>query len=331
MSNIREVSRLAGVSTATVSRALSQPEKVSSDALAKVRAAVEEAQYRPNLLARNFRSVRNYSLIVLVPDITNPFFTTVIQGIEDTAQRKGYSVLLGDTRDSAKREEDYIKRVETRQSDGIIQMRPHYAGAPPPPAHLRIVNAGGCEGTPYECVRIDNEGAAKAIVDHLIALGHRRIGVISGPRDNPHAVSRLRGYRRSLAEAGIAYDSALVAEGSFSPRSGLDAAAHFIGMRGAGRPTAVFSINDEMAIGALQGFKKAGLRIPEDISITGFDDSEFSRFCDPPLSTVAQPGYAMGCAAAETLIRMIEGERAGEMDIVLPYELIIRQSTAPPA
>ncbi len=327
MSNIREVSRVAGVSTATVSRALSTPDKVSEKTLKKVYDAVEKVQYRPNMMAQNFRATRAWSLMVLVPDITNRFFATVIQGIEDTAQKNGYSVLLGDTRDSEQREAEYIRRVETRQSDGIIQLRPHHKGDPKPAEHLKIVNACGCEGTPYDCVRIDNVGASRAIVDHLIDMGHRRIGVISGLADNPHSIDRLKGYHQSLAAAGIAPDSSLITHGDFTLWSGLQAAGHFTRMPARHRPTAIFSMNDDMAIGALQGLKNASLRVPDDISIAGFDDTEYARFSDPALTTIAQPGYDLGRCAADRVLRLIEGDEDATADIVLPHELILRQST----
>ncbi|AOS98646.1 HTH-type transcriptional repressor CytR [Microbulbifer aggregans] len=328
MSSIREVSRVAGVSIATVSRALSTPEKVSKEALRKVHEAVEKVGYRPNMMARNFRAARAYSIVVLVPNLSNLFFATVIRGIEDAAQQKGYSVLLGDTRDSSAREEEYTRLVETRQADGILQLRPHTPGKSlQPKADIPIVSAAGCEDTPYPSVRIDNAGAAEEVVNYLIAQGHERIGVLAGLAANPHSRDRLRGYRASLERAGIPFDEDLLVNGDFTMGSGLMAANHFARMKN--RPTAIFSMNDEMAIGCIKGLKTAGIRVPEEMSITGFDDIEFARYSDPPLTTVAQPAEELGRASFNTLLELIEGQELQQTETVLPYDFVVRKSTPP--
>ncbi len=329
MSSIRDVARTAGVSVATVSRALSAPEKVSSASLEKVRNAIKEVGYKPNMLARNFRSARSYSIVVLVPDIANPFYSLVIRAIEDRAQQKGYAVLLGDTRGTPEREQEYIRRVETRLADGVVQLRPHSEHSKNTvPDDIACVNACGCEFTTGPSIRIDNRGAAKTMVEYLISLGHRRIGVISGLKDNPHAIDRMEGYREALRDAGIPFEKELVAEGDFTMWSGLNSAFQFCHMKK--RPTAIFSMNDEMAIGAIQTFKAQGIRVPEDISVTGFDDIAYAKYCDPSLTTISQPAEEMGKMATDMLLRIIEGEKLTQTECVLPAEFIIRKSTAPP-
>lgn len=326
MSSIREVARVAGVSVATVSRTLSSPEKVSTTTLEKVHRAIEKVQYRPNMLARNFRSTRAFSIVVLVPDITNPFFSTVIRGIEDQAQKQGYAVLLGDTRDTRERERDYVRLVETRLADGVIQLSPHSGKVVDPADNdIAYVNACGCETTPAPSVRVDNVGGAQTMVDYLIGLGHRRIGVISGLEDNPHTMDRLRGYKLSLERAGIEFRDELVAGGNFTMWSGLEAARHFCDMDEP--PTAIFCMNDEMAIGAIQTLKACRFRVPEDISVTGFDNIQYSKYWDPALTTIAQPAEAMGKTATEVLIKVIEGEKPEQSEYVLPYEFIERASS----
>lgn len=324
MSSIRDVARAAGVSVATVSRALANPEKVSEASLTKVKDAVKSVGYRPNLLARSFRSARSYAIVVLVPDITNPFFAQVIQAIEDYTQTRGYAVLLGDTRESSEREQEYVNRVETRLADGVIQLRPQsmVRGSPSVP----WVNACGCFGTPTPSVRIDNVAAAQTVVDHLIGLGHQRIGVISGLKDNPHSLDRLEGYRQGLKTAGLTFEPELVAEGNFTMQSGQQAVQHFLSMTE--RPTALFCMNDEMAIGAIQALQKHGLKVPEDLSVTGFDDINYAKYWSPGITTVAQPAEAIGHAAAEMLINLIEGSPPQNAEIVLPTEFVNRQSTA---
>lgn len=329
MSTIRDVSKEAGLSIATVSRALSAPEKVSKDSLKKVHLAIDKLQYRPNMLSQKFRNKTANSIVVLVPNIANLFFTTVIRGIERIAQKRGFSVLLGDTRDSLQREQEYINLVETRQADGIIQLRPYsFENSVLPKANVLAVNASGCENTPYPVVRIDNVGTAKEVVQYLISLGHNHIGVISGLQKNPHSIDRMKGYKQALAEANLDYDPALVAEGDFTFWSGLNAAEHFTRMQKL--PTAIFCMNDEMAIGAMKGLKAKGLRIPQDISITGFDDLEVSRYVDPPLTTISQPAEKLGEKSAELLFQLIDDLAPSQTEYVLPVELVIRQSTAVP-
>lgn len=326
MSNIREVAHAAGVSVATVSRAITSPEKVSPASLKKVKDAIKAVGYRPNLLARNFRAAKSYAIVVLVPDITNPYFSQVIQAIEERAQQKGYAVLLGDTRESSKREQEYVNRVETRLADGVIQLRPQSMSASE--QNIPWVNACGCVGTPGPSVRIDNIGATKTVVDHLLALGHTRIGVISGLKDNPHTIDRLEGYKQSLSQAGIAFKKELIAEGDFTMWSGQNAAKQFFQLKE--RPSAICCMNDEMAIGAIQTLKAEGLRVPDDISITGFDDINYAKYWDPGLTTIAQPAEDIGKVAMDTLLRIIDGEDLSDQEIVLPTEFILRKSTAAP-
>lgn len=326
MSNIREVAHAAGVSVATVSRALTSPEKVSEESLKKVHDAIKAVGYRPNLLARNFRAAKSFAVVVLVPDITNPFFSQVIQAIEDRAQQKGYAVLLGDTRETSKREQEYVNRVETRLADGVIQLRPQSMSAST--ENIPWVNACGCEGTPGPSIRIDNVAATKTIVDHLISLGHKRIGIISGLKENPHTIDRLKGYKASLAAAGLPFQQELVAEGDFTMWSGQNAAKQFF--RLAEMPTAICCMSDQMALGAIQSIKAHGLRVPEDVSVTGFDDINYAKYWDPELTTVAQPAEEIGSVAMDWLLRIIEGEDLSDKELVLPTELVIRKSCCPP-
>ena len=325
MSSIRDVARAAGVSVATVSRALATPEKVSNASLKKVKEAVESIGYKPNLMARSFRSARAYAIVVLVPDITNPFFSTVIQAIGDVAQTRGYAVLLGDTRESSTREQEYVNRVETRLADGVIQLRPQSMSLSA--SDIPWVNACGCIDTPTPSVRIDNIKSARTMVDYLLSLGHQRIGVISGLPDNPHAIERLEGYRQSIATAGLTFEEDLVAYGDFTMQSGQEAAHQFYAM--ADRPTAVYCMNDQMAMGAIQTFKSKGIRIPQEMSVTGFDDIHYAQYWDPGLTTVAQPADEIGRIAAEMLLNIIEGQELPQPEVILPTQFIVRGSTTP--
>jgi LacI family repressor for deo operon, udp, cdd, tsx, nupC, and nupG len=330
--SIREVARLAGVSIATVSRALATPEKVSGKTLRRVLAQVERSRYRPNLLARNFRSKRAYSIVVLVPNIANPFFAEVIRGIEQIAQQHGYAVLLGDTEGRDDREAYYVSLVETRQADGVIQLRarlPEAALGADGALQIPFVNACECvEDAPCPRVRVDNVAAARTLTAHLAGLGHRRIGAILGPQRSPLTRDRLRGYRLALRSAGIGRDDALIAQGDFSMISGREAALKLFASRTP--PTAIFCFNDEMAMGAVQWLKGAGLSVPDDVSVAGFDDIEFASFCDPPLTTIEQPTRELGNAAMALLYEILSGGRPAHVTRTLPTKLIVRASTAAP-
>ena len=169
---------------------------------------------------------------------------------------------------------------------------------------------------------------AAKVINHLVGLGHTRIGVISGLKGNPHTIDRLKGYKQALEQNNIEFDPKLVIEGDFNYWSGLNAAQQFINM--SDRPTAVFSMNDEMAIAAMKGFADHGLKIPQDISVTGFDDMDVSRYVQPTLTTVAQPAEKIGIKAAEMLFELIQQGENNHDEFVLPYEFIIRESTAAP-
>lgn len=329
MATIRDVARAAGLSTGTVSKALSAPEKVSSKNLIKVQEAIAKLNYKPNMLAQKFRSNRSNTIVVMVPDIANLFFAKVISGIETVAQNAGISVLLGDTKDSLTQEQEFIRMVETRLADGLINLRPYRADDSLLPREgVPSVAASSCENTPSYSVRIDNVSAIHKVVNHLISLGHKRIGVVTGLKKNPHTIDRLKGYKLALEEAQISYDPSIVIEGDFNYWSGLSAAEQFSKMKN--MPTAICCFNDEMAIAAIRGFSEKGLKVPEDISVTGFDDMDVSRYIVPTLTTIAQPAEKIGERSAELLLSLINDDPPSAFEQILPYEFIIRESTAPP-
>lgn len=219
---------------------------------------------------------------------------------------------------------------ELGQVDGVIQLRacnPFPADAFAPGAPLPMVNA--CEvldDAPCPTIRLDNREAARTVTEHLIGLGHRRIGMIKGPRRSPLTRDRLAGYHDALEAAGIALDESLLCPGDFTPQSGYEAAGTLIARDDP--PTAIFCESDEMAIGAISRIKQAGLSVPGDISVAGFDDIAFASYSDPPLTTIAQPAEAFGRQAVAMLIDVLE-ERARDIQhAVLPHELVIRGSTA---
>ncbi|MDU9038068.1 LacI family DNA-binding transcriptional regulator [Pseudomonas corrugata] len=331
MSNIREVARLAGVSVATVSRTLKSPERVLPETRDKVNAAVEQAGYRPNLMAVQFRSRRTGNLVILVPAIANTFFARVISGAQQSAQAAGYRLLLCDTQGRAEVEREFAALVYARQADGVIQLRASnpFASLPPGAEALPLVNA--CEvikDAGFPTISLDNRAAAQAMTEYLIGLGHRRIGIIKGPRSSPLTLDRVAGYEDALRQAGLAVDPGLICHGDFTLNAGYDGAGAMLAL--AERPSALFCENDEMAIGALKRIKESGLRVPEDISLVGFDDIPFAAYCDPPLTTIAQPAETFGRRAVEMLIALIENKPVAERHVVLPFELTVRDSSAVP-
>jgi LacI family repressor for deo operon, udp, cdd, tsx, nupC, and nupG len=333
MATIYEVARRAGVSTATVSRVLSRPDVVALETRKKVLQAVERLGFTPNSGAANLRKLRTRKLLVTVPDISNPFFSQILQGIEDAAQRRGYSVLLGDTQHNDKREERYASMLKRKEADGLI-----FLGHRLPKEAASLVKAtaprcapivNGCEFSPrlgVPSVHIDNAKAAAEAMDHLYRLGHRRIGVITGPLVSPLSRDRLRGVK-TQAKAQAAEDELLVVQGDFSIASGAAMADQLLSRRDG--PTAVFCFNDGMAIGVLQAAKRLGRRIPDDLSVVGFDDIQFARYTDPALTTVAQPMREIGEGTVRLLLEILDGNEIAPVSVTLPHTLMVRSSTAP--
>jgi LacI family transcriptional regulator, repressor for deo operon, udp, cdd, tsx, nupC, and nupG len=333
MSTIQQVARTAGVSTATVSRALSNPEIVSEATRRKVQNAVEALHYSPNAAARSLRTLRSGKLLVTVPDIANPFFSLIIQGIEDAAHREGYAVLLGDTGHDEEREEHYALILQRKEAEGLIFLGHRL---PQSLRHLLdqrsstapIVN--GCEFSPrlgVPSVHIDNAAAAQHAMSHLYGLGHRRIGVITGPLVSPLSRHRLRGVK-SRATAERAMHHLTVFQGDFSIASGLAGAAELMARKDP--PTAIFCFNDEMAIGVLDHARRIGLQVPDDLSVIGFDDIRFSRYLVPALTTVSQPMLQIGQETVRLMLEILRDASRRPESVTLPHKLMIRESTANP-
>ena len=333
MATIQDVARSAGVSTATVSRVLSAPEVVTAATREKVMAAVAALGYAPNVAARNLRTLRTEKILVTVPDISNPFFSQVIRGVEEAAQAAGYSVLLGDTRHDPEREEQYGRMLRRKEADGLI-----FLGHRLPESLAEMVATlgprtpivNGCEFSPGLAVssaHIDNARAAAEAMEHLYGLGHQRVGLVTGPLASPISRDRLAGARDSAARHGHGDDLA-VATGDFSIESGLAQALALLQVDP--RPTAVFCFSDEMAMGALEAFRRVGLACPADISLIGFDDIRYARHLDPPLTTISQPMERIGHEAVRLLLDILSGEAPVVLHVTLAHRLVVRATTARP-
>lgn len=326
--NIREVAEAAQTSVATVSRTLQRPEVVAPDTRKRVLEAIQRLGYTPNAQARILRTARTHTIVALVWDISNPFFAEVIRGIEQVAHRNGYSVLLGDTQHSRAREQAYAALLATRQADGLITLLPHIPRIAMP-GPLPIVNA--CEYVKDKAITsvyVDNVAAAHEATEYLVTLGHRRVAFISGPMTTPICVDRDKGYERALQKAGITRSPRLTALGDFSVESGIRSAESLFAQ--GEKFTAIFCSNDEMAIGAIQAIKARGLKVPDDISVVGFDDIRFSRYTDPPLTTIAQPKEELGREAMTLLIEIMTGVATEPRKRILPTQLVVRASAARP-
>jgi len=333
MATIQDVARSAGVSTATVSRVLSAPEVVAEATRARVLEAVSTLGYAPNVAAKMLRTLRTEKILVTVPDISNPFFSQVIRGVEEAASAAGYSVLLGDTRHEEAREEQFAAMLRSKEADGLI-----FLGHRLPDTLVEMVAAlgprtpivNGCEYSPdlgVSGAHIDNERAAVEAIDHLYGLGHSGVGVITGPLASPLSRDRLAGVQQAATRRGLMGELA-VAVGDFSLEAGAREAAALLGRTP--RPTAIFCFSDEMAMGALQAIRGLGLRCPEDVSLMGFDGIRFAGYLDPPLTTMSQPMDRIGHEVVRLLLDILSGRPVTTQHVTLAHRLVVRASTASP-
>lgn len=333
MATMKDVAELAGVSTATVSRALMNPEKVSSATRKRVEEAVVESGYCPNTMVRNVKRNESKTLVVIVPDLCDPYFSEIIRGIEHAASEQGYLVLHGDSHQQKCRDNSLVNLVYSKQADGLILLgtdlpidasKPEQKNLPP------MVMA--CEFAPeleLPTVHIDNLTASFEAVNYLAQLGHKQIAEITGPETSTLSNFRSQGYQQALRRAGLIIDLTKSVQGDFSFESGAKAMRKLLAS--ATPPSAIFCHNDMMAIGAMREAKAAGIRIPQDLSIIGFDNIEFSEFCEPALTTVAQPRFDIGYQATQMLFNILNGDDVRTGSRLLDTELILRQSTMPPS
>lgn len=332
---IADVARLAGVSVATVSRTLARPEVVSEETRTRVLAAVRDTSYTPNISARNLRVRKTMVVLVAVPDIANPFFAEILQGIDDTLSAAGYGLVIANLAGPPEKEARYVDLVCAGQADGVLLLCGHVIRSRDRDvrdAHVPLVAA--CEYIPsvtFPQICIDNAGAAREAVRHLIELGHTRIAYLSGPPSNILERQRLEGYRQALKDAGIAAVDGLIMPGDFTFRTGVEAGRALLALAPELRPTALFAANDEMAIGLIKTVQAGGLRVPRDLSVVGFDGIPYADYCEPTLTTVVQPRRELGAgAAAELIALMTTDTSAVRKDIELPAALVLRDSTCPP-
>ena len=333
MATIVDVARRAGVSIATVSRVISRPDVVAPNTRRRVMQAVASLGYATNAAAKHLRTQRSGKLLVILPDISNPFYSRVLQCIDETAQAEGFAVVLGETRRDPSREQLYTGMLRRRETDGLIVLGHGLPGdvmAASEELGPMAPIVSGCEagrGT-IPSVHIDNHAAGFDAMEHLYRLGHRRIGVVTGPEGSGLSGDRLRG---ALARAEAAGLERLVAvqPGDFTIDSGERAAERLLSA--AHRPTALFCFNDQMALGAMGVARRRGLAVPGALSVVGVDDIAFARYSFPALTTIEQPAREMGQEVVRVLLAIIRGEPVTPVSVILRHHLIARGSTGPAA
>jgi LacI family transcriptional regulator len=327
--NISDVARQAGVSTVTVSRVLNNALNVKPATRRRIEEAIRELAYVPDVAARSLRSKRTHSLALILPDITNSFWTTVARGVEDAAQSSGYAVLLCNTDENCAKQLRYLELVLSRRVDGVI-IAPFDSDVQNVRAlHDReiatVLIDRRIEGWETDSVRGDSVGGAQALVRHLVGLGHRRIAMITGPAITSTAQDRVAGYLAALKEAGIRPDPALIRRGEFRAASGEQLMGQLLD-EGLG-PTAAFAANNAIAMGVIDAAARRGLRIPRDLALVCFDDFDAASHLFPFLTVAVQPAYEMGVRAAQLLLSRVEaGAAPAPRHVLLPTRLVIRHS-----
>jgi DNA-binding LacI/PurR family transcriptional regulator len=328
--SIKDIARLAQVSHPTVSRALQNSPLVNPQTAEKIRKIAEEAGYRASAVARGLVTRRTRTIGLVVTTVADPFASEVVCGIEQTANDHGYSVFLADSNADPVREKKVVQALAERRVDGIIVTSSRVGALYMPllkemMVPIVLINDQYPGGFVHS-VMISNREGMRAAADHLIALGHRRIAYIGDQFGYQSDIERCDGYQSALDAAGIATMPELTVRGDGKAEGAMDAMDKLLDL--AHPPTAVCCYNDMTALGAMRRMRVRGLRVPEDISVVGFDDLFFASYTQPPLTTIRQPMRRMGQLAMESLFKLMSGAES-VIQIKVEAELIVRESTAP--
>ena len=327
---IREVARQAGVSPMTVSRVINGSAGVSPATRTRVEKAIAELGYVPSRLARGLSARRTGTLALIVPDVANPFFTLIVRGAEDVARRAGYRVILCDTRADLALEREVIEEMIAHRVEGILvapvsdRSREHLRRLARFAVPFVLIDRT-VRGVDADAVLGDSAGGARRLVEHLLSLGHRRIGLIIETDDVSTARDRRRGFEAALDAAGVDRDPALVVEGAADPSGGLAGMHRLLDLPE--RPTAVFTVNNLVALGAIEAVRGAGLDVPDDVALVCFDDIEYASRLHPFLTVMAQPAETFGTLGTQLLLERIDGRGPERKHVVvLPAEFVVRES-----
>ncbi|MEE9618293.1 MAG: LacI family DNA-binding transcriptional regulator [Anaerolineae bacterium] len=331
--SIKDIAKAAGVSHSTVSRALSDSPLIKAETKARIQQLAQEMGYSPDAIARSLVTQRTHTVGVVVTTITDPFVAEVVQGIEDTAQENDYSVILASSASEPERELAAVEMLRAKRVDSLIVTSSRVGalylehlerfGVP-----VVLVNNHNRQSGRYTfSVSVDNQHGGHLATAHLIQRGHRRIGYVSGPADHSDDAERLAGYRLALDESGITFDPALVVHGNGRLDGGERALRTLAGL--AEPPTAVFCYNDMTAIGLISAARQAGLSVPDDLAVVGFDDIPLAAHVYPSLTTVAQHQRDMGRQAMNMALALMAADDSTMpfSDVVVEGRLIVRASS----
>lgn len=329
---MRQIAERAEVSIGTVSHVINGTAKVREKLRQRVLEVIRSLGYQPSEVARGLRKNQTSMLVMMIPDVTNPFFPAVLRGVEDVAYKSSFRVVLCNTDNDRRKEISYLNEMCSYRPSGWLiipsvdsDVATHFRSHAGPPVVCIDRQAQGWNG---DVVLVANDAGAFSATRHLLRLGHRQLAVITGPLHLANAVERLAGFRRALAAAKVPIEADYIQEAQFDRDSGYHAAKRLLRMLP--RPTAIFACNDLMALGVLMAARELGLQCPDELSVVGFDDLDFAEFTAPALTTVHQAGYQLGTAAARLLLERIAGSTQAPQRLVLPTELKVRQSVSSP-
>jgi LacI family transcriptional regulator, galactose operon repressor len=326
---IVEVARHAGVSITTVSHALSGNRRVAQATRARIDDSIRELGYRPNAFARSLRTERSHMVALIIPDITNPYYPTLARGMQDALHAGGYQTFVGSTDGRRDQERSFLNDSLQRRVDGIAFASFETTArmlTPVLQSDIPVVSIGTTiRHRKVDCVSTDDVAGSVDATTYLIQKGYGPIGMIGGPAGTSPSDNRLEGYRAALGSAGVRFDPRLVAIGDFTRAGGAAAMGTLLERRVL--PRAIFCANDLMAIGAMDAIRQAGLRVPQDVALVGYDDIEAASLVTPDLTTVVNPAYEMGRACGRLLLERMTGRRDdGRVEVVVPHRLVPRGS-----
>lgn len=327
MVTIKDVAKSANVSIATVSRLIRNDGFISEELKKRINEAIKELDYKPNLVARSLKLRKSNTIGLIFPDIENPFFISLIKKAEEVAYENGYSVILGNTENNPEKEKLYLEVFKGKLVDGYIIItsfsdKNYISESLKDEKVIYVDRSLGIDGE--TCIKLDNKKGIKLALEYLISLNHKKIGIINVPTNITTGKERYEGYKQILRKNNIEIDENIIKFAGFSAESSLEKTKELLELKN--RPTAILPTSNLTTVGALMAINELNLKIPEDISIIGFDELDWSILLNPPLTTIKQPAYRFGEIGIKTLLKKIGGKKLKNKTIVLKPEIIIRKS-----